>query len=147
MNLKIRLLYVFIIGILLIQFIRPIPNISTGNSNTEISKVYNVPDSVLLLLKAACFDCHSNNTNYPWYGNIQPIGWLLQRDIIKGQEKLNFDEFGLYSERTKVSKWRNIVNRINDGTMPLKSYMLTHKKARLSKKDKIALLAWIENTM
>jgi hypothetical protein len=93
-------------GILIIalQLIRPVHNKSRQVLTTDISKVIAIPDTVLTLLKNACFDCHSNNTDYPWYSNIQPIGWLMAFHIKNAKNQLNFSEFGAYSQRRQLSK-------------------------------------------
>jgi hypothetical protein len=97
---------------------------------------------VLTIFKTACYDCHSNNTRYPWYSNVQPGGWLLASHIKNGRSALNFSEFGSYSQRKQTSKLKAIVNSLNDGTMPLKSYTLIHADARLSKDEKTLIINW-----
>ena len=147
MNIKKRLLFVSLIGFISIQFFQPIRNVEYKLSDADIVKVYVIPDTVLTLFKIACYDCHSNNTVYPWYSYIQPIGWQLNKDIRNGKKMLNFSEFDSYSSRRKISKWRDIENRINDGTMPLRIYKVMHKQARLSQKDRKIILTWIQNTI
>jgi hypothetical protein len=127
----------------LIQFYpRPEKNISSAQSSNSIEQLYPIQDSILQVLKAACYDCHSNNTNYPWYSNIQPIAWFLNRHIVEGKEELNFDEFGNYSKRRQQSKLKSIASQVNDGEMPLTSYKLLHKKARLSGKERSMITKW-----
>lgn len=129
-----------------IQFFRPARNVSGQVLQTDISKMYSIPNPVDTLLKNACYDCHSNNTIYPWYSNVQPVGWLLARDIENGRAKINFSEFGLNSSRKQISKLQEIENRIKDGTMPLGPYQFMHKKARLTKEEKEAIIGWIQKT-
>ncbi|POY36432.1 cytochrome C [Solitalea longa] len=135
------LLFVFI-GI---QFIQPARNKSGQVLPTDITKMYNLPENVQVVLKNACYDCHSNNTNYQWYATIQPVGWWLASHIKKGKADLNFNEFGNYSKRKQQSKLKAIANSVKDKTMPLPAYALIHKNAKLSKEDKILLLNWVEN--
>jgi len=87
------------IGIILIvvQFVRPAHKISSQVLATDITKTVSVSDSVQTVLKKACYDCHSNNTNYPWYSNIQPVGWFLANHVAEGKRRLNFSEFGSYT--------------------------------------------------
>ena len=125
-----------------IQFIRPAKNHSEQVSFTDLSKAVNVPGKVDVLLKAACYDCHSNNTNYPWYSNVQPLAWFLSNHIRKGKAELNFSEFGSYSLRRQISKLYDIAKNIEKGVMPLQSYTMLHKSARLSKEDKALLIEW-----
>lgn len=113
--------------------------------STDISKVVSTPDTVLTLLQNACFDCHSNNTNYPWYSNIQPVGWLMAYHIEDAKKDLNFSEFGSYSKRRQSSKLEGIATSINDNTMPLKSYKIIHKSAQLNADEKSILRKWTQS--
>ena len=127
----------------LIQFIpRPVRNISSATTNKGIEQLYLMPDSIMHILKVVCYDCHSNNTNYPWYSNIQPVSWFLNRHIVEGKAELNFDEFGSYSKRRQLSKFKSISSQVNDGEMPLTSYKLLHKKASLSGKERSMITKW-----
>jgi hypothetical protein len=129
-----------------IQFIRSERNKNEQPSPTDITKALTVPDSVLVILKNACYDCHSNNTDYPWYSNIEPIGWLLARHIIHGKDELNYSEFGTYATRKQLSKLDEIEDVINDDIMPLPSYRLMHKKARLKQNEKSLLINWLQHS-
>src|SRR5436190_13044866 len=131
-----KILAGLLILFILIQFIQPAHNKSEESLSTDLSKTINVPDNIQSILQNTCYDCHSNNTNYPWYSRIQPFGWLLAGHIRKGKAELNFNEFGSYSMRRQISKLNEIANSIKDGTMPLSSYTMIHKYARLSKEDK-----------
>lgn len=128
-----------------IQFAQPARNSSGQVLATDISKVVNAPDSVQMILKRACYDCHSNNTIYPFYAYIQPIGWILNSHIQEGKNQLNFSDFGSLSKRRQGSKLKSIVNRIKDGTMPLPAYTLLHKNAVLEKLDKDLIINWANN--
>ena len=83
MKLAKKILIVIVIVLLAIQFFRPDRNIGSQASSTDISAVVSVPDPVKVILQNACYDCHSNNTTYPWYANIQPTGWWLAGHIKK----------------------------------------------------------------
>ncbi len=95
-----------LILLVLIQFIRPAKNSSSAQSANDITLHYSVPDSVLAVLKRSCYDCHSNNTVYPWYDRVQPIAWWLQYHINHGKRALNFSEFAAYAtaNRRKSSR-------------------------------------------
>ena len=133
-------------GFVAIQFIQPARNKSNQVLQTDIQKMYTVPDKVLVILQNSCYDCHSNNTRYPWYSFIQPGAWLMARHIKKGKANLNFSEFGVYSNRKQQSKLQAIANSIKDKTMPIWSYTLIHKNAKLLPDDKAVLLDWIKTT-
>jgi len=147
MRFSIKIALAIIIIFLGIQFIKPPRNYSTSIASSDISMVLDMPDSIKVILTNACYDCHSNNTRYPWYSNIQPVGWLLAYDIKKGKEELNFSEFGAYSQRRQVSKLNGIANSIEGNIMPLKSYRIMHKPARLSVDEKSALINWSQKVI
>ena len=136
------LLIVFIV----IQFIQPVLNKTDEMLPTDMTKTINTPANIQSILKTACYDCHSNHTNYPWYSRVQPFGWLLANHIKEGKAELNFSDFGSYSRRRQISKLNGVANSVKDGTMPLSSYTIIHKNARLSKENKTLLIDWATRT-
>lgn len=141
-----KILLVLFIAFIAIQFIRPTRNKGDGILATDISKLVSMPDSVQVILKNACYDCHSNNTNYPWYSNIQPMSWLMAKHIKQGKAVLNFSEFGNYSARKQLSKLTGIANSIKDDIMPLSSYKWMHKNARLDANEKALIINWVQQS-
>lgn len=140
-----KVVTVLILLLIGMQFIpRPPKNSVSDISTNSIDKVVDVPDSIMSILKTFCYDCHSNNTNYPWYSNIQPVSFFLNSHIVKGKEELNFDEFGSYSKRRQQSKLKSIVSQVKKEIMPLTSYKLLHNEARLSDEVRNMLIKWIE---
>ena len=129
-----------------VQFMQPSHNKSDRELATNILNVVSIPDSVQVVLKNACYDCHSNKTHYPWYVNIQPMGWIMAKHIKQGKEVLNFSEFGNYSARKQLSKLTGIANSISDDNMPLASYKWMHKNARLTKEEKILIINWVQQS-
>ena len=129
-----------------IQFIQPAHNKSGQVLPTDFIVVYTVPTNVKVILQNACYDCHSNNTDYPWYSNIQPMAWIMKRHINNGKEKLNFSDFGSYSSRRQISKLKGITNQIKDDEMPLSSYTMMHSKANLTKEEKSLVIDWMNKT-
>lgn len=142
---KSKIAIILIIILVIIQFIHPQKNQNTEVLSSDITKITTVPDDVLQTLKTACYDCHSNNTIYPWYNNIQPVAWWLQKHINNGKRELNFSEFGTYNTTRMSKKMKGIVHEIEEGDMPLKSYTLIHKNAILSDVQKKAVTDWAKN--
>jgi len=138
--------FVLVAILIVIQFFPTPKNENTAILATDITKVADVPESVQIVLKAACYDCHSNNTNYPFYVNIEPVGWMLNNHIKNGKDKLNFSDFGSYSRRRQMSKLRSIISQIKDDKMPLSSYTVIHKDAILTTKDKALIIDWSNKT-
>ncbi|SHL10073.1 Haem-binding domain-containing protein [Chitinophaga jiangningensis] len=141
-----KMLLGLLIGFIAIQFIQPARNSSVQVLPTDISKQNSLPTNVQAILKTACYDCHSNNTQYPWYSYIQPVRWMLDRHIRQGKEELNFSDFGSYTARRQGSKLKSIENSVHDGTMPLSSYTLIHKNARLSQGERELIMDWARKT-
>jgi hypothetical protein len=146
MNRLKKILFLLLVVFFAIQFIQPARNTNGQVLPTDISKVVSVPENVQSLLQTACYDCHSNQTNYPWYTYVQPVGWILQNHITNGKKELNFNDFGSYSKRRQQSKLKAIAGQVRDDEMPLSSYRLMHEKARLNKDEKAALINWANNT-
>ncbi|MBC8988463.1 heme-binding domain-containing protein [Pedobacter sp. N36a] len=132
------------IGLLMvaIQFFRPEKNISTIPGPDAIDAHYTVPKEIGLLLRKSCYDCHSNNTVYPWYSNIQPFSWWQQSHVNDGKEELNFDEFNSYDVKKKKKKLNEVAEMIEKDKTPLNSYTLIHRTAILSAQDKDTLITW-----
>ena len=126
--------------IIAIQFVVPEKNISNIPPGKTFVDSFKVDRKVYGLLSVSCFDCHSNDSRYPWYTNIQPVGWFLADHINDGKRKLNFDSLTTYGSRKIRSKFTQIVKEIEKGDMPLKSYVLIHHDANLSEADKQVLI-------
>lgn len=137
-----RTAIVIVVGVVLVQFLPLKKNQDATVGANDITKVYPVPDNVHALLQKSCYDCHSNNTTYPWYSHVQPIGWWLNDHVGEGKHHLNFSEFGTYSTKRKIKKLKEVAGTINEGEMPLSSYTLIHTNAKLSNEEKTLVTTW-----
>ncbi len=126
-----------------IQFIPTERNQSDTVPPTDFMLVHNVPETIQNKLQVSCYDCHSNNTQYPWYNKVQPAAWFLEDHIKEGKAELNFSEWDSLSSRRKKSKLRSIVKQIENGEMPLDSYTLIHKDAKFSEAESEEMINWI----
>ena len=133
-----------LIVLIAIQFIPREKNINLSLSATanDISKAMPVPDDINIILKTSCYDCHSNNSAYPWYASIQPVAWWLNDHIAEGKKEINFNEFASYSLRRQFKKLGEIIEQLKEDEMPLSSYTLIHRNAALSEPKKLALSNW-----
>lgn len=129
--------------IIAIQFFDTDKNISATPSENAIEKHYQLSSHVQGLLKTSCYDCHSNNTAYPWYNNIQPVKWWLADHVNSGRRHLNFDEFNTYSKEKKLKKLDEITETVKEEEMPLSSYTIIHHNAKLSSTDKSEIEKWV----
>ncbi|WP_299254022.1 heme-binding domain-containing protein [uncultured Cytophaga sp.] len=134
------LLFISVVGI---QFIPTTLNESDNVLSTDFIKTYSPPKNIKNLLINSCYDCHSNNTKYPWYNKIQPVSWFIESHIESAKTELNFSEFGNYSTRKKKSKLKSILSQIKNDKMPLPSYILMHKESIFSKSNKLDIEKWL----
>lgn len=132
-----------IVIIALIQFIRIDTFNPEINANNDFLNVTAAPIEISTILKNTCYDCHSNQTKYPWYSNLAPVSWMLKNHINEGREHVNFSKWGDYSIGKQISLKEECVEEIQDNQMPLKSYTLIHTKAKLTSESKQMLVDWL----
>ncbi|MDY3547821.1 heme-binding domain-containing protein [Riemerella anatipestifer] len=120
------------------------PAVDKGMDFIQIKKV---PESTANLLRNACYDCHSNETQYPWYTNVQPVAWFVKEHINDGRKHLNFSTFATYSHEKQNRKIEESIEEIEKGGMPLKSYLLAHSEAKLSDEQKQELLNFLKQSI
>lgn len=135
----------FLVGLVGIQFFPASRNQSDTVPKTDFMVVNDVSRQVERIITTSCYDCHSNNTDYPWYNKVQPIAWFLKDHVEHGKEELNFNEWADFSDRRKNSKLKSIISQIEDDEMPLSSYTIIHREAKLSEDEKKIVLEWVSN--
>jgi hypothetical protein len=140
-----KTLIVLLVALVVIQFIHPAKNTSNTVMAEDFNNLYPIPDSVQTILQKACYDCHSNNTRYPWYNNIQPVAWWLNDHINEGKRELNFSEFGKRPLAKQAKKLKKLAKEVQEGGMPLNSYTWIHKDAILTDAEKTMLINWANN--
>ena len=137
-----RTFLVLLVIFIAIQFYRPAKNKATGPFANAIENKYPVPEDVQHILKASCNDCHSNNTVYPWYAEVQPVRWWLDGHINDGRRGLNFDEYLSYPIRKQYKRMEDISELVKKDEMPLESYLWIHKYAKLNDQQKLTIANW-----
>ncbi len=105
------------------------PEVVQGN---DFITVTNPPESVAKTLKTTCYDCHSNESKYPWYSNLAPVSWWVKDHINEGRDELNFSEWGTFTDKRKAKKLGEVVEEVEEGEMPLPPYLITHSDAKLT---------------
>ena len=146
MKLLKRIGIVMLVVLVGIQFIPFRTNQDKAVPLSDFIVTNGIPENIGHMLRTSCYNCHSNNTEYPWYSRVQPVGWFLQNHINKGKAELNFSEFGSYSVRKQKSKLSSMANQIEKNEMPLTSYTFIHREARLSLDNKKMLINYL-NTL
>ena len=142
---NLKTLVIFLLVVLVgIQFVPTERNQTTTVFETDFLLVNNTPDNIGVLLQTSCYDCHSNNTEYPWYNKIQPVTWFIEDHIKEGKKELNFSEWDAYTDRRKISKLKSIISQFEDDEMPLPSYTLIHRDAILSPLEKTLVIDYLK---
>jgi Haem-binding domain len=142
-----KILLFLLAGLVVIQFIHPKPNKTKNEQPNYIGKTFSIPEDVKTILAKACNDCHTNNTRYPWYSNIQPADWWMNGHIKKGKKGMNLDEYTNKRLRYQYHKMEDLIDQVKQGDMPLNSYTWIHKDAILSQTEKDALMNWANSIM
>lgn len=130
--------------LVILQFFQPERNNSPDDPELDMLSLVSPPEATAELISKACYDCHSNQTNYPWYSRISPVSWYLNKHIIKGKEDLNFSNYGQLEKADKIGLLADFCDVLDAGTMPLQSYILLHEEARLTQEERDLLCQWSE---
>lgn len=145
MNIFLKILIITLIaGFIIIQFFQPVKNSGEQLTETDLLWSTNVPVEIAEKLMISCYDCHSNHTHYPWYGNISPVSLLLDKHIREGKEKLNFSVWTEYSQKEQVVLLGGICSELLDMRMPLPLYIQLHREADLNTDEIFQICEWTD---
>ena len=125
-------------ALVVIQFVP----VERPQSNPPVTAEVPASAEVRAILRRACYDCHSNETVWPWYSKVAPVSWLVARDVREGREELNFSTWDQYSTKQQVKKMGESFEEVAEGEMPPWFYLPVHRDAMLSPQDKAALRDW-----
>ena len=137
---------VLLIALVVIQFIRPDRNLSEEPYDSIFLEETNPSEEVLATLRSSCYDCHSNHTVYPWYFNVAPVSFWIADHVEHGKGHFNVSDWDSYDMGKKDHKLEEVVEMVESTEMPLNEYTWTHKEARLTEDQRLALIEWAEKT-
>lgn len=137
-KLGLSLLIVFVLA----QFFGPEKNQGDITSVDAFLAETNPPEEVKIILKSACFDCHSDVTKYPWYNNITPVNYWLNDHVKDGKKHFDVSKWSDYSLKKKDHKMDELIEEVEEKEMPLPSYTWTHGDADLSPEQIEAVVKW-----
>lgn len=126
---------VVVLLFLAIQFVQPTRINPVSNPSSSFEAAAKPSPELAAIVQRSCYDCHSNNTVWPWHSRVAPVSWLLADDVKKGRTHLNFSEWSSYSPEISKTKLKEMCNEVKAGEMPLGIYTLIHTKAKLSPED------------
>ncbi|MCH7513838.1 MAG: heme-binding domain-containing protein [Bacteroidetes bacterium] len=145
MKLKYKILTGVVVVFAVMQLFRIDKNNPEADPSINFISVLNPPQEISRIMKSSCYDCHSFETRYPWYSNIAPISWWLKGHVNHARDELNFSVWGNYSIDRKDHKLEEMVEKLNEGSMPLPSYLILHQHAKLDDQQLDKFVNWIQN--
>ncbi len=116
--------------------------IPVERGNPPVETTIGAPEAVMAILRSACYDCHSNESHWPWYSYVAPVSWLIAHDVEEGREHLNFSTWNRFSDKDRVELREEIWEEVEEGEMPLAIYLPLHPEAELSESQKATLRSW-----
>jgi hypothetical protein len=133
---------VLAIAIVLGMLLYPMPR-----TNPPVETEVLAPDAVREILHRACYDCHSNETRWPWYAHVPPIKFFVVDHVEEGRRHMNFSTWNRFSAKKRDKRLREVMEEIDENKMPLPSYLRLHPDAELSEMDKELLRIWSEGPL
>lgn len=138
---------ILLAAFILIQLVRVEKNETPMVPESDFLALSNASEEIKTMVESACYDCHSNNTNYPWYSEVAPISWYINHHIEEAKEHLNFSIWNSYSLKKANHKLEECYEELERHKMPTSDYVLMHKEANLSNEQIITLAQWFKNQM
>lgn len=146
-NKKNLILVILLVIFILIQFYpTERPSVKLDNPNDLIA-TNTIPANIASKLKAACYDCHSNESRFPWYESFAPIKWMVYDHINEAREELNFSNWNTLSTDDKADILDDISSIVLEGEMPIKGYIILHSEANLSEAEREEIANWADEML
>ncbi len=139
-------LLAFLVLAIIIQFIPVAVPENSEDLSRDLLQTSDVPEEVTYILKTSCYDCHSMQTNYPWYTHLAPASWLLIKDVNNGREDLNFTEWNSLSKRKQLRSLNDIAEVVESKEMPMPIYTVIHRDAILDEVEISMVVNWAKST-
>lgn len=139
-----KVLIVLLVAFIIIQFF-PIDKTNPPvNEGMDFLRIKNTPEPIAKIIRNSCYDCHSNESQYPYYSNIQPFAWLVKNHIDEGRKELNFSTFATYDKRRQAHKLEESAEMLENKEMPLESYLIMHSDAKLTDEQRKQLAQYFK---
>jgi len=139
------LLLLILAAFIIIQFWRIDKSNPDFDKNMDLISIENPPTEIAQMLRSTCYDCHSNQTVWPWYSNVAPISWILEQHVEDGRENINFSYWGDFEAEDKIYVLEEMIEEIELAQMPLPGYSITHSDAKLSEAQMQLLIDWLRS--
>ena len=132
-----------LLGVLTGQLIQPDTHNPPVTPERSLLADHSLDPRVASILRRSCADCHSHETEWPWYSRISPVSWMVANHVVKGRAKLNFSDWSADT----LDQMEEIYDSTAKNKMPMASYLVMHPKARLSRADRDILMAWADGKL
>lgn len=140
-----KIFIALLVVLVVLQFFQIDKTNPAVDESKDFLKTQNTPEEIASIIKTSCYDCHSNESKYPWYSNVQPAGWFLKDHIDEGRRELNFSTFTDYELKRQDHKLEECIEYIEKDEMPLGSYTLVHREAALTEAQKNTLIEYFKS--
>lgn len=142
-----KMLVVLLVAFIIIQFF-PIDKTNPPvDAGMDFLKIKKTPEPIAKIISTSCYDCHSNETKYPWYFSIAPASWFLQNHVKEGRKHLNFSTFAMYEPKRQIKKMEECVELIEKHEMPLESYYIGHQDAKITDIQRQELIKYFKRAI
>jgi hypothetical protein len=135
------------IGVGLAAVLIAIQFVPVERTNPPIESDVPVDGALKSVLRRSCYDCHSNETRWPWYSYVAPFSWLIANDVKEGRREVNFSVWNQFTGARRARKFKEIVEQVEGNKMPQWYYVLLHPEAKLSASDKEMILKWAKRPL
>ena len=139
-----KIIVVLLVAFVMIQFFPIDKTNPPPTPGMDFLKIKNSPEKIVKIMRTSCYDCHSNETQYPWYSSISPISWFLKNNINEGRKHLNFSTFAVYEPKRQLHKIEECIEMIEKKEMPLESYYVGHQDAKLTDEQRAELVQYFK---
>lgn len=116
--------------------------VPVNRTNPAVQGEFRGSPELVSVLRRACYDCHSNETVWPWYSRVAPLSWIIAHDVSEGRADLNFSTWNQLSPQKQAEAMKESWEEVAEGKMPTWYYVIVHPEARLSPNDQSVLRAW-----
>jgi len=139
------ILLLLLAGFIVLQFFGIEKTNPEFDASKDLITITKPPAKVAQMLRSACYDCHSNETIWPWYSNIAPVSWMLEEHVTDGRDNLNFSFWGEFDAEDRIYVLEEMIEEIELGNMPIPGYLITHSDAKLSESEQELFIEWIRS--
>ncbi len=139
------LIWILVVVLIVIQFVPLNRENPDSETKMDLLTYTQAPQEVSTILMNSCYDCHSNQTNWPWYSRVAPVSFVIVNHVKEGRDNLNFSDWGNYDPEDQFAILKHMHKVIEKGDMPLNGYVKLHDEANLSDQNKALIYDWIDN--